>query len=186
MIRNNRQNPYGSVDRTRTGWRRIVNYLIGLLVTVLAAAIQTSFNPRFPFFGVTTDFLLALCLAVAYFGNDRQGMLLGIMAGFLADVLSGAGISLLALFYPLVAAFFGSGKEDKQAQKRIVPLMKYATIACGARVILTMFLHIVQKQFSFMHTVVRTMIPEMIGTWLLCLVTALVFIGCRAIYDRVV
>lgn len=80
--------------------RRVIFY--GMLFFILCVA-QTSFFGQLSFLPVVPNLALGGVAAVALLDEERCSLICGIAAGFLADAIGGAGISLSPIIFMLVA-----------------------------------------------------------------------------------
>jgi len=162
-------------------------------VIFLLAVFQSSVAPRFPFFGTTPVYLLALTAAAAFFDGENTGAVVGLAAGFCADALGGVGISVLPIFYTLLgwtvgrfAAKLGHSRSTAVSEK----LGRWAVwllAACGFGMLITLVCFLLSAGKVHIFSVfLRLLLPEAVGTFLFGYPIGIIFIIIyrKRIFDR--
>ncbi len=99
-------------------WEKIKKWVLGVVVAVLSAALQTTLLSRLPlpWLSPASPSLTLLCtLAAGFFLGEREGAIMGLMAGFFAEAATGEGIMLLPLLYTLCGYLVGWLSRDHLA-----------------------------------------------------------------------
>ena len=139
----------------------------------LLAVFQSSVAPRFPFFGTTPAYLLALTAAAAFFDGERTGAAVGLASGFLSDALGGVGISVLPILYTLLGWLVGRCVEklghdrSRSVGEGLLRWTVWLLAASGIGMIITAICLLLSAGKVHIFSVLLKMIlPEAAGTFL--------------------
>lgn len=149
----------------------------------LIAVFQSSVAPRFPFFGTTPVYLLALTAAAAFFDGESTGSVVGLASGFIADALGGVGISVLPVLYTLLG--FGIGRfASKLGHNRCTAVSErlgrwalWLAASCGAGMIITLICLLLSAgKVHIFSAFFKLLLPEAAGTFILGYPIGIIFI----------
>ena len=149
----------------------------------LIAVFQSSVAPRFPFFGTTPVYLLALTAAAAFFDGESTGSIVGLASGFVADALGGVGISVLPVFYTLLG--WGIGRfVSKLGHNRSTAIAEklgrwalWLAASCGVGMIITFICLLLSAgKVHILAAFAKLVLPEAIGTFLFGYPIGIIFI----------
>lgn len=109
-------------------------FLLGAVTVVLVLLLQTTVVARLPLPGSPPDLLLVLVVAYALAEGPGSGMLTGVCAGLLADLLSDGELGRLALVYVVVGYAAGLA-ADETDRSVTLPFGVVGLAAAGALVL---------------------------------------------------
>ncbi|MFH0886825.1 MAG: rod shape-determining protein MreD [bacterium] len=85
-------------------------FLLTLFIAIVFV-LQVCFVSGLKFMGIQGELLLILCLFWAYRRGTEEGMLMGLLCGFLVDI-SSSGLFIHSISYPLTCFFVGAVRES--------------------------------------------------------------------------
>ncbi len=145
--------------------RQLALYAVYILIL---STVQVSFPQYLSFRGQTADLMLVFVILVGYFFGPLDGAVVGLITGFLRDVLSGTtlGIGALLLMY---AGLFGSlilsGKFHRRA---VLGALQVFLITLGYKVIghmIRFFFPLIMEHdsvyLSFRQVILDSILPQL-------------------------
>ena len=134
----------------------------------LIAIIQCSFFSQLKILPAVPDLILGTVVGIAMLDSQRAAVVCGIGAGFVIDAIGSSGLSLSPLFYMLIGALCGA--LAKKMLPRFVSWALNLLIFSLAKALFTMLnILLLPGGFSFTHTLLSTLLPEFICTFVVCL-----------------
>ncbi len=114
-----------------TRWEKLKRWVVGMLAAILLTALQTTLLARIPlpFLSPASPSLtLLVTLAAGFFLGEREGAVMGIIAGFFAEAASGGGIMILPLLYTL-CGFLTGALSREHLGSNLLSFMAWAAVA---------------------------------------------------------
>ena len=137
-------------------------------VIFLIAIIQCSFFAELRILSAVPDLILGLVVGIAMLDSQKAAVVCGVGAGFVIDAIGSSGLSLSPLFYMLIGALCGA-----LAKKMLPRFLSWALnllIFSAAKALLTILnLMYLPGGFSFADSLLSTLLPEFICTFIICL-----------------
>lgn len=136
--------------------------LLGVTVFLLAV-FQCSFLSGLTFISAIPNVVMGAVAAVAFFENERTATVFSIAAGFMLDILGGAGLPLSPIIMLLASVLFTL--VSKKMLKAFFPyllLMIAAALASAASTLINLIFAGRVPEFSYLFS--KILIPEIILT----------------------
>ena len=151
----------------------------------LMTIVQTSLLSRIKPFGGVPDLILISVMGISLYCGCYAGAVTGICAGFLSDALGSMGISILPLVFLLVGYLFGYYARLFGGQGFLTYLIGVGislVVRFATTLILTFFS---VEQFRFSVFLLKTALPELLGTAIFSLVLFFPILGiCKWLKRR--
>jgi rod shape-determining protein MreD len=101
----------------------LIFYPAFIFVTILILIFQGSFLSFFFAGGSIPDLLLIIVLCLTFLGGEKRGMLIGIIAGFLQDIIFGPALGFFSLAKMLSAFLAGLASREIYRDQIIGPAL---------------------------------------------------------------
>ncbi len=142
--------------------------LVYIPVIFLIAIIQCAFFSSLKILPAVPDLILGLVVGIAMLDSQKAAVVCGIGAGFVIDAIGSSGLSLSPLFYMLIGALCGA--LAKKMLPRFLSWVVNLLIFSAAKSILTVLnLLYLPGGFSFYDSLMSTLLPEFVCTFIICL-----------------
>ena len=136
--------------------------LLGVTVFLLAV-FQCSFLSGLTFISAIPNVVMGAVAAVAFFENERTATVFAIAAGFMLDILGGAGLPLSPIIMLLASVVFTL--VSKKMLKAFFPYILLMTVAALASAVSTLINLIFAGRIpELAHLFSKILIPEFILT----------------------
>ncbi len=99
----------------------MIRPVVYVLVVVVAGLVQSAWLARIPVWGAVIDPLLPLVVAIGIFRGAEEGAVVGVAAGLLQDLLSGAAIGVHGLSKLVVGFVAGLFEQSIYAEDPFLP-----------------------------------------------------------------
>lgn len=135
--------------------------LIIAAIIMLGIVLQGTVLPFLEIRGVRPDLLLTILVGMGLAGGNPVGLVVGLCAGLLVDVVYGQAVGLHALIYMLIG--FGAGLfYKKQFMKHLMPLILTACACFAKNFVLFAYLFFRQVDFNGAAFWAQVVFPEML------------------------
>lgn len=152
--------------------KKIKIILIFILICLAAFLIQTSVLSRISFFTVYPNLLIIITSVFGFMRGQKDGILVGLLSGFLMDIFFDSILGFYMLLYMLAGFFNGHFQRlffDDDV-KLPVFLVGVSDLAYDLVVYFVRFM--LHSDFHFRYYLLHIIIPEMVFT---CLVTVVIY-----------
>lgn len=145
--------------------KRLILY--GILCFLLAV-IQCSFLARLRYLPATPDLILGAMIAVLLLDSREAGLAVGMVGGFLLDVLGGVGISVSPLLYLVIGTL-----AALMADKMLPRFWSWVLLMLPSLLVRELYglirLRLVNHESAIRAIWEQILLPESIGTLIFCL-----------------
>lgn len=149
-------------------------YRISVAVSMMIAMYLDSFLfARLHIFGIRPDCLLALLVSLGVLLGQGEGLVLGLGAGLLTDVLFGRAIGLGAIAYMLAGVAGGFFYKKYYADNIVIPAATAAVCALGKEHVMALSVRMLGGAFSYFEMLFTYILPCTLATGLFCALTHL-------------
>lgn len=146
-------------------WRR---FFVFLPVIFILAVAECSFFAQLYFIPATPDLMLGLVVAVAMLDSQHSATVCGIGAGFVIDSIGSTGISFSPLFYMLCGAFCAL-LAKKMLPSFLSWVVELAIFSAAKGIYTLAGVYYSWSGAPIATVLLRTVLPEMICTFIVCL-----------------
>ena len=146
-------------------WRR---FFVFLPVIFILAVAECSFFAQLYFIPATPDLMLGLVVAVAMLDSQHSATVCGIGAGFVIDSIGSTGISFSPLFYMLCGAFCAL-LAKKMLPSFLSWVVELAIFSAVKGIYTLAGVYYSWSGAPIATVLLRTVLPEMICTFIVCL-----------------
>jgi len=146
-------------------WRRLLVFLPAMFILAVA---ECSFFAQLYFLPATPDLMLGFVVAVAMLDSQHSAAVCGIGAGFIIDAVGATGISFSPLFYMLCGAFCAV-LAKKMLPSFLSWLVELAIFSVVKGLYTLAGLYYSWSGAPIGTVLLRTVLPEIICTFLICL-----------------
>lgn len=140
------------------------------LILVAAVVAQVAIAPHLAIAGVVPNILLLVVLTLALVGGRTQGVVVGFVAGLLADLLGTGVIGVAALVFTVIGYMAGSLQENMFAEGWLLPVSVVLIASLLAEFSYALVLALLGEGAGFGMTLTRIVIPTALYTAALALV----------------
>ncbi|MBR2387765.1 MAG: hypothetical protein IKB02_03245 [Clostridia bacterium] len=146
-------------------WRRLLVFLPAMFILAVA---ECSFFAQLYFLPATPDLMLGFVVAVAMLDSQHSAAICGIGAGFIIDAVGATGISFSPLFYMLCGAFCAV-LAKKMLPSFLSWLVELAIFSVVKGLYTLAGLYYSWSGAPIGTVLLRTVLPEIICTFVICL-----------------
>ena len=158
---------------------------IPFLLLALAFLLQSTVFQFLSFAGIAPNLLLIVVSSFALMRGEREGMWLGLFAGFLLDIFYGQYLGIYCLLYLWLGFLCGVFQKRFYPDDFTLPMMIIggSDFVCNLIIYLTMFL--TRGRTSFLYYLRAVILPELVYTILVGLFLYLILLKINSsIYTR--
>ena len=169
------------LSKIRINYRRMWRGIFCFLFIILFAVWQTTFCPRFRFFGAVPNITLGLLICLSVVEGEYLSAALSVTAGFVLDALGGGSISYMPIFF-LAAVSFTFFFTQKVLGKKWWMVLICGVIVFLADALITACLVLIRYPgTNFFTAFYHTSLPQLLYSEF-----SLIFIyGFVRLYDRI-
>lgn len=149
---------------------QVTFYLVIIFLVVIILLIQGSFLTFFLDGGMIPDLLLIFVVCLAFLWEERRGVVIGLVAGFIQDIMFGPALGFFALSKMTVAFLAGTTSREIYKDQVIGPMIT-VFMATFVHEMMVYFLTALYwgVQFPFVLAVERLFLPQAVYHLLLTL-----------------
>lgn len=151
--------------------RIIMPYLLYTAMFLLALFLQAEIFPYLQIFGAKPDLLLLIVVFSAIKTDWRNGLLVGLMAGFWLDALTGTYFAVNILVYGVIGACFGATAKRINYASYYSGFFATLVATVGGGLLMMLCLQLIGGGLPFLRTISGTIIPVTFYNLLLVIIS---------------
>ena len=139
----------------------VIRVIVLALLLILFCLMQTTFFTRFRPFGAVPDLILPLVVAVAVTLKEKWGAVFALIAAYVIESLSGSAVTLMPIFYVLVAYICGL-LSVYYFRNSFAVLSLYTLATSFLKAVITLIIVLTTVGVDFPSAMTKVVLPELL------------------------
>lgn len=163
--------------------RKIIAFLLQIVLIFVAFVLQTSVLPIIPIFNCIPNLMLVLVSGYALIYGEQRGMVLGVIAGLLLDSFHSEHFGIFTLTYSLIG--FTNGYFGRRVYEDNILFRIYITAISelGFNLLIYFIIFVFRSNFNFVYYFFNIIFPKMIFTSIFAVILSRYFMYVKAQVD---